>query len=170
MSRGPGRWQRLLLEALEDHTLVPVSYVVYNNADSPTRSDHVAARRAARRLVKEGKARATYRRGLTMKNVEGYLLCLSPPDAEIYSDICPTNGYPDWVEGMAPSAAPMSREDAERLTEAIRRLTGADRAEAQGIVEMATPVESDFEKALARARSEGDVSRENVIRHLQSMS
>lgn len=61
MSRGPGRWQRALLEALDTHPIALVGRVTYNHLGrEPTRSELVATRRAARRLVEDGKARAIY--------------------------------------------------------------------------------------------------------------
>jgi len=61
MSRGPGRWQRALIAAVERHDLVPVATIAYNVLGrDPTRSEMVAVRRAARRLVEDGRARAIY--------------------------------------------------------------------------------------------------------------
>jgi hypothetical protein len=61
VSRGPGRWQRLLLDALDEYEFVPVNTVVLNNTIEATRIELVAARRAARALVESGRARAIYR-------------------------------------------------------------------------------------------------------------
>ena len=61
MSRGPGLWQRVLLDALTSHDVVPVGTVVHNDLGRPgTRAELVAARRAAGRLAEDGKARAIY--------------------------------------------------------------------------------------------------------------
>lgn len=57
VSRGPGRWQRALLESLDDYDLVPVMSVLGWDA---SRSDQEAVRRAARRLAIDGKARVVY--------------------------------------------------------------------------------------------------------------
>jgi hypothetical protein len=62
VSRGPGRWQRLLLDHLAEYDLVPVRVVV-NNAvwpDALSRADMVSARRAAHKLVATGRAKAEY--------------------------------------------------------------------------------------------------------------
>ena len=61
MSRGPGRWQRVLLDLVESHDAVPVADAVHSELGrEPTRSESVAARRAARLLAEQGKARAIY--------------------------------------------------------------------------------------------------------------
>ncbi len=61
MSRGPGHWQRALLAALDAHDVAPVARVAYNHLGrEPSRPELVAVRRAARRLVEGGEARAIY--------------------------------------------------------------------------------------------------------------
>jgi hypothetical protein len=61
MSRGPGRWQRVLLDALAEFDVLPVLTVAYNTLGrEPTRSELVAVRRAARTLAEAGTARALY--------------------------------------------------------------------------------------------------------------
>ncbi len=64
MSRGPGRWQELLLRLVEEYDCIPIPTMVENVAAAagraPTRSEYVAARRAARRLAEGGKVRAVY--------------------------------------------------------------------------------------------------------------
>ncbi len=57
MSRGPGRWQRVLLDALEAHeaaSVLAVTWRQFDPAGVPTRSDLVAVRRAAHRLRELG--------------------------------------------------------------------------------------------------------------------
>ena len=53
MSRGPGRWQRLILDAVEGHGAVLVRQLVRaeTGTSRPGRAAEVAALRAARRLV-----------------------------------------------------------------------------------------------------------------------
>ncbi len=66
MSRGPGRWQRHLLDALEEYELVVVVNLVSQvTGGSATRAEHVAARRAARTLAEAGRCRAVYMAGCT---------------------------------------------------------------------------------------------------------
>lgn len=61
MSRGPGRWQRALLAALDEHPVVPVRDVTLEVTDgAATRPQHVAARDAAHRLHRSGRVRAGY--------------------------------------------------------------------------------------------------------------
>jgi len=64
MSRGPGRWQRLFLELLDEYDHVGIIDVVddraYLEGREATRAEHVAARRAARRLAEDGLTRAIY--------------------------------------------------------------------------------------------------------------
>lgn len=51
MSRGPGKWQRLILEAVEEHGAVWVNSLIPANA---TRSEHVALLRASMQLTRRG--------------------------------------------------------------------------------------------------------------------
>lgn len=61
MSRGPGRWQRVLLAALREHALVSVRAATMSELQrEPTRPEMVAARRAARTLAEAGLCRAIY--------------------------------------------------------------------------------------------------------------
>lgn len=61
MSKGPGRWQRLLLTALDGNALVSVRAVAMQELQrDPTRPEIVAARRAARTLAEAGQCRAIY--------------------------------------------------------------------------------------------------------------
>lgn len=62
MSRGPGRWQRALLAALEEHDVVVVEHVTAAAVGpDATRAAYVAFRHAARRLAEDGRVRALYR-------------------------------------------------------------------------------------------------------------
>lgn len=61
MSRGPGRWQRALLDAVAEYDVVSVADVAESIVGrEPTRSELVAIRRAAAELAKAGALRATY--------------------------------------------------------------------------------------------------------------
>jgi hypothetical protein len=61
VSRGPGVWQGLLLDLLQRYDVVPVSAAVHHHlARDPTRTELVAARRAAARLAAVHKARAIW--------------------------------------------------------------------------------------------------------------
>lgn len=61
MGRGPGIWQRVILDTLEQgDVLLPVVSLAYAVRGNPTRSDFVAARRAVRTLAEAGKVRAIY--------------------------------------------------------------------------------------------------------------
>ncbi len=98
MGRGSGRWQRLLLDALEGTEAVDVSSAPYALSQHPTRSDFVAARRAARTLAEAGKVRAIYRylpthdeRRMTPK------LVVTRPDSDMQGDAAPLSAVPDWV-------------------------------------------------------------------------
>lgn len=62
MSRGPGRWQRAILAALDEYAHVPVIDLVYAEVARPDRKHMVAARRAAKRLAQDGHVRAIYAR------------------------------------------------------------------------------------------------------------
>ncbi len=61
MSRGPGRWQRVLLDALTTHDLGTVGTIAENHLGRPaSRSEMVAVRRAARRLAETGCVQALH--------------------------------------------------------------------------------------------------------------
>ena len=61
MSRGPGRWQRAILDALSEYEVGDVLTIAYNLLGrDPTRTEMVAARRAVRRLAEDGQVRAIY--------------------------------------------------------------------------------------------------------------
>lgn len=95
MSRGPGKWQRILLAYLERYELVPVSHAVQHESVG-SRADHVAARRAARALTLQGKVRAIRRRGKDRAGREVPLLMLTRPDSSIGSNAYSTRPHPDW--------------------------------------------------------------------------
>lgn len=95
MSRGPGKWQRILLAYLERYELVPISHAVHNESVG-SRADHVAARRAARTLTLQGKARAIRRRGRDLTGREVPLLMLTRPGSTIGSNAFSTRVHPDW--------------------------------------------------------------------------
>jgi hypothetical protein len=57
MSKGPGRWQRMLLDGLHEHPeLDPVGYIAKQLGRELTRSEQVAVRRAAATLASSGQA------------------------------------------------------------------------------------------------------------------
>ena len=61
MSRGPGRWQRALLDGLAGRDLGAVGTLAHNHLGrAPTRAEMVAARRAARRLAEDGLVQALH--------------------------------------------------------------------------------------------------------------
>jgi hypothetical protein len=58
MSRGPGRWQRMLLAELDQNEVVPVREVIFTHLGrTPTRAEEVACRRAAHQLALSGQVR-----------------------------------------------------------------------------------------------------------------
>ena len=61
VSRGPGRWQRALLDAVVEYEVVPVADVAETVVGrEPTRAELVAIRRAAAQLARDGALRCTY--------------------------------------------------------------------------------------------------------------
>ncbi len=99
MSKGPGRWQRVLLDALEESPFIGVGGTVWAHLDRPaTRSEEVAARRAAKRLAETGQVRAIYRRlpRVDSKN-ETHQLVLTRLDYLMPSDLVPINAS-QWVD------------------------------------------------------------------------
>lgn len=99
MSRGPGRWQRVLIDLLDTHEAFSVADAVRATTSNPTRSDLVAARRAARSLVEAGKARAVY---VYLPTADGARqtpqLVLTGTESSLQSNAASSNGCPSWVE------------------------------------------------------------------------
>lgn len=60
MSRGPGRWQRELLAAVEDEPLHVRSWLQTHLGRRPTAAEYSAAHRAARALVTRGDLASTH--------------------------------------------------------------------------------------------------------------
>jgi hypothetical protein len=88
ISRGPGRWQRVILDALAQHTDYDI-FGVYALVEehlqrTPTRSELVAARRAVKTLAIAGKIRAIYHPHPTIDGREAPELTVIRPDADIY--------------------------------------------------------------------------------------
>lgn len=99
LSRGPGRWQRVLLNGLEQSPFIGVGGTVWSHLGRPaTRAEEVAARRAAKRLVETGRARAIYRRlpRVDKKN-ETHQLVLTRLDYLMPSNLVPLNAS-RWVD------------------------------------------------------------------------
>jgi hypothetical protein len=99
MSRGPGRWQRALLECLEQSEIVNVG-AVWKQLDRPaTRAEEVAGRRAARELVRQGRARAIYLMLPTVNDGRRHpQLVLTRPDSTIRGDYFNPDRHPGWME------------------------------------------------------------------------
>jgi len=55
VSRGPGRWQRVILDRLRHEHVICVNDVVVANVLNPSRADFVAARRGAATLASAGR-------------------------------------------------------------------------------------------------------------------
>jgi hypothetical protein len=63
MSRGPGIWQRTLLNVTDGGLAMTVRAVVMDSVTQPARSDYVSARRATRSLALAGRISAVYLHG-----------------------------------------------------------------------------------------------------------
>lgn len=90
MSRGPGRWQRVVLDAIKDtdYEVFPILAIAYTHLGrAATRSEAVAARRAVKTLALAGKVRAIY---------SSSQLCVTRPDSTIASRY-PRIDAPGWV-------------------------------------------------------------------------
>ena len=99
MSRGPGRWQRVLLAALNDSEAIHVVGVAcLHLGRNATRAEEVSVRRAARVLAQSGRARAIYERLPTVdRSHVTHQLVLTRPDSDRKSTLLPTN-RPGWIE------------------------------------------------------------------------
>ena len=111
MSRGPGRWQRVILDHMDNNPQYKAatldSIVREHLQRTPTRSEMVAARRALKTLAIAGKVRAIYHPGAKgdRPNLVGGL-CVTTLDARTISRY--RHNTPDWitvVEGMTQAEA-----------------------------------------------------------------
>lgn len=109
MSRGPGVWQRLLLDALEGVEAVNTSSAPYAMTPAPTRSDFVAVRRAARRLAETGQVRAIYRY-LPTRDESRFTpqLVVTRLDSQLQGNAVPRQGAPQWVTPADANQAVLS--------------------------------------------------------------
>lgn len=97
LSRGPGRWQRVLLAALDVSEAVRVSSAPYAVSVNPTRADFVAARRAARRLAEDGQVRAIYVYLPTLDQTRRTpQLVITRPGSDIQGNAEP-GARPSWI-------------------------------------------------------------------------
>ncbi len=108
MSRGPGRWQRVLLEGLARSSEVVVLYELHDHLErAPTRAELVAARRAARRLAETGQARAIYGWGQdTATGRRDQLLILTLPNHRDVRSIPMGRTVPPWISEDSPMSTP----------------------------------------------------------------
>ena len=98
MGRGPGLWQRVILDALEDVEAVPTTAVAYAVRDAPTRSDFVAVRRAARTLAEAGKVRAIYMYLPTHDETRSTpQLVVTRTDSQLQGTVADMGGTPEWI-------------------------------------------------------------------------
>jgi len=98
MGRGPGLWQRVILDTLEDAEAVPTTAVAYAIRGNPTRSDFVAVRRAARVLAEAGKVRAIYMWLPTHDESRTTpQLVVTRPDSEMQGTVAALGTLPSWV-------------------------------------------------------------------------
>lgn len=100
MSRGPGRWQRVILAGIEDreYDIFPILALAYDHLGrDATRSEAVAARRAVKTLVLAGKVRAVYR----PSSVGSSELCVIRPDSTLTSwqPRIDAPGWITWLDG-----------------------------------------------------------------------
>lgn len=99
MSRGPGRWQRVLLDALarDNFDVHGVGATIWDHLGRPaTRSEEVAARRAAKRIVETGQARAIYCWANDVNGRRTHHLALTRPDSTKRGTAAPLRA-PDWI-------------------------------------------------------------------------
>jgi hypothetical protein len=102
MSRGPGRWQRVILQALAentDHDIFGVYALVEEHLGrTPTRSELVAARRAVKTLAIQRKVRAIYRSEYRVNDWSGPHLCVIRHDADFKIGPLGRGGaISDWI-------------------------------------------------------------------------
>ncbi len=186
MSRGYGRWEQELIRAAGDVHTVPVAAVVRRCVPEPSRSNFVAARRAAKTLALEGTLIAVYVnacqqclhvqdheptgccgtvRSALAVTMPGHLLPhLAPPPAgercppwiTVSAAVCPVDPPGELA---TPGAADVSRL---MLRECHARLASAPRAvslrEAAAVVRAAWLIERDTAIAREVTRAVADVN------------
>lgn len=133
MSRGPGNWQRRILDALDtmgpEHVYL-VPDLVRDNVPNPTRSDHVSARRAVRRLSEDGRILA----GRFALDGRATALGFTRPDSEVRANVSwGANLTPVWHSSV-PEGMPWQswdpqctgdRQKVSKLTPSFPRPRGA---------------------------------------------
>lgn len=144
MSRGPGRWQRAILDAVERGP------VALTHPDQ-TPAEQGAIRRAANVLEATGRIK------LTAERVEGGPSRLVAYPAASGVRVNVVTGL-DGKHYRRPAAPP--RDVAELLPD----FTPEDVAE---LLKMADASEPEFERALRLAQLDGDLSRDNILRRLR---
>lgn len=144
MSRGPGRWQRAILDAVESGP------VVLTHPDH-TPAEQSAIRRAANILAAAGRIK------LTAERVAGGAsrLVAYPPDAAVR--VAVVTGL-DGKGYRRPAPPPLA------VAELLPDYTPEDVA---ALLKMADADEREWEWAIRAARLDGDLSRENVLRRLR---
>jgi hypothetical protein len=123
MSRGPGRWQQVLLEALEASEEVCVLWKACEYLGrEPTRTEYSAVNRAAHTLAQQGQARTAYVRSKGADGRLSYCLWLLRPDIEPDRTRLPV-GRAAYVDesGMPRSAPQAEREESRQKYEALLR-------------------------------------------------
>lgn len=118
MGRGPGAWQRLILDALRHTEAVPAVVVATARYGNPERSDYVAVRRAIKALVLQGKARAIY---CYLPTWDGARftpqLVVTRPESTMEGTASPSGGTPSWITRPATDRVRLS-------TRAIAQVVG----------------------------------------------
>lgn len=144
MSRGPGRWQRAILDAVERG---PVALT----RPDLTPAEQSAIRRAANVLESAGRIK------LTAERVAGgpARLVAYPPDADVRVET--VHGL-DGKHYRRPAGPPLD------VAELLPDCSPEDVAE---LLRMADASEPEFERALRLAKLEGDLSRDNILRRLR---
>jgi hypothetical protein len=118
MSRGPGSWQRALLNVTDGGLAMTVKAVVLDSVPQPARSDYVSARRATRSLAEAGRLSAVYLSGCrgcgAVQRVQRPGCCASSrpllgiaPIGTRPPSLAPPPAHrpPSWITAAAPGPA-----------------------------------------------------------------
>jgi len=109
VSRGPGRWQLILLDAIQDerHSAILVDRIVEAALGRPgTHSERCAARRGVKSLALAGKLRCIYVRAERADAEQAaQQLAVAHPDSAAVSDYHAMDVPVDWAVGQCGKTA-----------------------------------------------------------------
>jgi hypothetical protein len=134
MSRGPGTWQRAILDITGDGLATTVRAVVLDTVAQPTRGDYVSARRATKTLALAGRVSAVYLHACpscgALHRTQPHRCCASirpmlgiTPAGSHPPSLAPppVSPVPDWISA-APTSKSITRSEVASHTRLLEEL------------------------------------------------